>query len=184
MNNFNRDPRYIFRATDPGQGEKQQRGTGRREDPIHKPVEISLPSHLFIPPTAQSIDMRNLFDVTAGTRQTLIDFVAPTGGLTTILGYAIFNDGLLAADFDFFPTIDNKRVWPFHGDPLDNFRIFIGLGPDLSNANLFQSYTTMQPGQRLKIDAENRAAVDTSMGARVVAYVDKTQPRDQRRFGG
>lgn len=164
---------------------RQGRGEPRAPVETIKPTPIELPDNLFIPPGAESIDLKNLFDVTAGARATIIDFTNPaTGGLVVILSYAVFNDGLLASDFDFFPTVNNKRVYQYHGDPLDNFRIYLGTGPDLSNGSLINAQLYLQPGHRLRWVAENRAAVDTSMGVRVVGYVDRTKQRTQRRFGG
>ena len=150
---------------------------------VWKP-EIRLPSNGYLPEDAQAIDMKNLFDVTAGTSETLIDFTAPPGGMTRLTHFAIFNDGLLATDFDFFPRVNGRRIFPFIGDPLDNFRIYLGVGPDINNTSLIHSPITLQPGQRLTWVAENRAAVDTTMGVRHVGYFDRSSERRQVRSGG
>lgn len=145
--------------------------------------EISFPHILYAPEGSQTVDLRNLADVDPASEFTLIDFVAPEGGNTQITHFGIFNDGLLASDFDFFPRIDGRRIYTFHGDPLNQFRIYLGVAPDLGNDSLFQATVTMQPGQRLTWVAENRSAVVTSMGVRVVGYVDRVK-REQYRWGG
>lgn len=148
------------------------------------PLPIELPPHLFIPPTVFTVDIKNLAAVSPGATLQLIKFVCPEGAITHLLSYAIFNDGLLATNFDFYPRIDGRRIFPFHGDPLDNFRIYLGVDANLGANSLIQAYTTMQPGQILTWDVQNRDVVDTVMGVRVVGYVDRTQERKQGRFGG
>ncbi len=194
-------PNRFFQAMSQGQGSKtlgteapinQQnqsiKSTSNDQavvDAIKEGVPVTLPPHLYIPKDAQSLDLKNLFDINPGVTQTLIEFTCPKGAITVIQYYSIFNDGLLAADFDFFPTVDNRRIYQFHGDSLDNFRIYLGTGPDLSNNTLVVGTLYLQPGQTLRWQAQNRSGVVTSMGARVVGYVDyATNNRSQTRFGG
>lgn len=145
--------------------------------------EIQLPANMHLPAGSQSLDLRNLFDVTAGTTVRAIDFTIPSGAIAQITHFGVFNDGLLASDYDFYPRVDGRRIYVYHGDPLDRFRIYLGTAPDLSNDSLFHAPITLQAGQRLTWDMENRAAVDTSLGVRVVGYIDK-QGRTQSRWGG
>lgn len=153
------------------------------KNPNWKP-EIKFPSNMYLPENASSIEIKNAFDVTAGTSEEIIRFVAPQGGMTRLTHYAIVNDGLLAADFDFFPRVNGRRIYRFHGDPLDNFRIYLANGATLENTNLNHSPITLQPGQTLTWVAENRAAVDTTMGVRVVGYFTRSETRRQVKWGG
>lgn len=172
----------------PSYGGQKSGGGGdffdRLKEFFKKPVKVNLPDHLYIPPGAQSLDMRNLFDVAAGATIDVIRFTAPLGGgITRILSYGIFNDGLLAANFDFIPTVDGRRVYPFQGDPLDNFRIYLGVSPDLSNSSLIPGLLDLAPGQTLVWQAQNRSVVTTTMGVRVTGFIDRDK-QVQSRFGG
>lgn len=142
------------------------------------------PQNMYLPEGAKSIDMRNLFTVDPGATETLIDYTPSSGGVAVITHFGIFNDGLLASDFDFFPTVNGNRIYPFHGDPLENFRLYLGTAPDLSNDSLHHAPITLQPGQRLLWRVQNRAAVPTDMGVRVVGYFTRIQDRKQVPFGG
>lgn len=146
-------------------------------------VPVELPRHLFAPRDSQTIDVRRVESVLSGTQSTLVDFVAPGGGGTYVTHYALFNDGLLATDFDYFIRVDGKQVYPYQGDSILSFRKYLGLAPDLSNNSLIPGYLSLQPGQRLTIVADNRSAVDTVMGARVQGYFDANMNR-QGNFGG
>ena len=159
-------------------------GSDAVTDQLKEGVSVLLPPHLYIPKDAQSLDLKNLFDVAPGATVTVIDFICPKGAITVIQYYAIFNDGLLAANFDFYPTVDGRRVYQFHGDPLDNFRIYLGVGPDLGNEALIVGTLYLQPAQRLVWQAQNRALVVSTMGVRTVGYVDYSLIRSQTRFGG
>lgn len=145
---------------------------------------VLLPYNLYPPEDAETVDIANLFDVDPGATEVILRFVCPTGAFTKFQYYGIFNDGLLAADFDFFPTLNGRRTYKFHGDPLDNFRIYLGTAPDLSNSSLKIATLNMQPGDVYEWRAQNRSAVVTTMGVRAVGYVDYSQVRSQQRFGG
>lgn len=153
-------------------------------DLLNRGVSVIFPPHLYIPEYAQSLDFKNLYDVDPGDRVVLIDFTAPQGAITVIQYYGIFNDGLLATDYDFYPTVNGRRCYIYHGDPLDKNRIYLGVAPDLANESLVVGTLYLQPGDRLMWEAENRSAVTTTMGARVVGYVDRSQTRKQTRTQG
>jgi len=152
---------------------------------LQEGIKISeSPRHMDAPITAQTIDIKNVFSIGPGLSQEIIRFVAPPGGSTWITHYAIFNDGLLASDFDFIPRVDGRRIYSYHGDPLDNFRIYLGVNATIDNTALIPGLISMQPGQVLTWEAINNSAVDTNMAVRVVGYFDRTQIRTQERFGG
>ena len=187
---YKNDPTAVFKATAQGQGSAQPGSnpvvTWLRDtfNLLKAGIKVFLPAHLYIPEDAQSLDMRNLFDVDPAATVRIIDFTAPDGATTVIQSYGVFNDGLLAADFDFIPRVNGRRVYVYQGDPLDNFRIYLGVAPDLSNTSLIVGTLYLQPGDRLTWDAINRSAVATTMGVRVVGYVDRSQTRKQTRTGG
>jgi hypothetical protein len=157
----------------------------RQQTDITRPsTPVSLPGHLFIPEGAQSIDMRRVCKVGAGTSADVILFTALPGTTTRFLAYGIFNDGENAADFSFLPTVNGARVFPFHGDPQDNFKMNLGLAPDLGDEAMIKCQLALNPGDVLKWTAFNNSTVDTVMGVRMSGYLDSTQKRVNTRFGG
>jgi hypothetical protein len=137
------------------------------------PVPVTFPPHLFIPQGAASIDIRRCCTVTPGTtRETLMSFEAPPGGVTQFISYAIFNDGLLENNYEFRCLVNGTNVLAYHGNPSNNYRISLGLGPDLSNVNLIPMQLAVQPGQTVIWTVTNSSEVDTVMGVRMVGYIN------------
>jgi len=156
-------------------GGQMARPTGGNFNPLQSsaPIPVSFPSHLFIPQGAASIDIRRCCTVTPGTaRETIMSFTAPPGGVTQFISYAIFNDGLLENNYEFRCLVNGTNVLAYHGDPSNNFRISLGLGPDLSNVNLIPMQLSVQPGQTVIWTVTNSSEVDTVMGVRMVGYIN------------
>lgn len=143
-----------------------------------------LPKHLFIPSYAQSIDIRNLAVITSLSSFELLNFVAPPNGTTRFYGYGLFNDALLFNDVEFQITVDGARALPFHGNPNDNYKLSLGVAPDLANSSILNCSIQLNPGQRLICRAVNDAVVDVIMGARFVGYLDSSSIREDARQGG
>ena len=149
------------------------------------PQKVQLPEHLFLPPGAESLDIRRLGSIVAGTTNArFMSFTAPKGAMVHFLGYSIFSDGTLAASQLFVPRVDGKRVFAYHGDPDDQFKINLGLGPDLFNATLQRGQLTLNPTEEIVWFLSNTAAVDVAMGVRMLGYLDYTQTRVNARAGG
>lgn len=165
-------------TTDKGTAAKAAQAAAKRT-----PVEF--PPHLFIPDGAQSLDFRRVANIPSPTTNyELFKFVAPPGAVTRFISYGIFNDGLIASDYNFLPLVDGSRIFPYHGDPSDNFRIYLGLGPDLSNTSMIPCQLYLQPGQVLQWLVTNTSGVDCSLGVRMAGYFDTAQRRVTGRFGG
>lgn len=147
---------------------------------------VKLPPHLFIPEGAQSLDLRRAADIAAGTSDPFkfIEFECPQGATCHFISYAIFSDGNNATLQEFIPRVDDRRVFPYQGDPQDNFKINLGLAPDLSNNSLIGCQLTLQPGQKLQWYLKNLNAVDIAMGVRMVGYIDRSMTRVTGRTGG
>jgi hypothetical protein len=149
-----------------------------------RPTPVILPDHLFMPKGVQSLDLRKVVNLPFGTTDfELFRFEAPPGAITKFISYGIFNDGDNGVNYNFRPLVDGSRVFPYHGDPSLNYKIYLGLGPDLSNAVLIPCQLSLQPGQVLTWLVTNISAVDTSMGVRMVGYFDTVQVRVNERFG-
>lgn len=160
--------------------QKQQIKQMKRESTL-----VELPRHLYIPEGASSIDFRRLVTIAAGSsRELLLRYVAPQGSVTRIISYGIFNDGQNAADYEFLPLVDGARVFPYHGDPMDNYKMALGLGPDLNNSSLIPCQLTLLPNQVLEWYITNNSSVDTVMGVRMVGYFDAAEKLVTPRFGG
>ncbi len=150
-----------------------------------KEVAVSLPKHLYIPAGAESIDLRRVVSLPTGTIDyELFTFTAPQGALIKFISYGVYNDGDNGAYYDFKPLVDGSRIFRYHGDPTQNFKIYLGLGPDLSNTSMLPCQLTLQPGQTVKWLISNTSGVDTSMGVRMIGYLDTSNQRVQGRFGG
>jgi len=148
------------------------------------PTAVSLPDHLFIPRTGQSVDIRRLANVLPATSTELIVFTAPPGQKTKFIGYGVFSDALLFNLVNFIPTVNGKRIFPFHGDPQVNYKIALGVAPDLSNNAMINCQLDMNPGEVLKWTFFNNDVVAVAAGVRMVGYVDVTVTRTAGRFGG
>lgn len=151
---------------------------------VPRPTQVAFPPHLFIPQNAESIDIRKVMNIPAATSDyEILSFTAPEGAVTRFIQYGVFNDGLLAADYRFLPVIDGSRIFRYHGDPTDNYRIALGLGPDLSETAMIGCQLMLYPGQTVKWLVTNSSAVDTAMGVRMKGYLDTSQRLVPTRFG-
>jgi hypothetical protein len=149
------------------------------------PQAISLPPHLFIPEGMQSLDLRKVVNLpTASVDFELYRFQCPPGMVARFIAYGVFNDGDNGVNYEFKPLVDGSRVFPYHGDPALNYKIYLGLGPDLSNTAMIPCQLVLQPGQVLQWLLTNTSGVDASMGTRMIGYFDTSQRRTTPRFGG
>ncbi len=141
-------------------------------------VPVSFPKHLFIPEGAESLDLRRVVSIPGGmVDYLLMEFTAPIGALTRFIGYGVYNDGYDANDFTFLPTVDNSRIFRYHGDPMHDYRIALGLAPDLGNEAIIPCQVTLQPNQTLRWYISNRGAVAANMGVRMIGYFDTSSTR-------
>lgn len=147
---------------------------------------VRLPPHLFIPEGAEALDLRRVADIAAGTVNPFkfMEFECPQGATCHFISYAIYSDGGLANLQEFIPRVDERRVFPYQGDPQDNFKINLGLAPDLSNNALIQCQLTLNPGEKLQWYLVNANGVDIAMGVRMFGYIDRSMTRVQGRTGG
>lgn len=155
------------------------------------PQLISLPRHLYPPEDVQTLDMRIERSMDPSTSYDFVYSPQKLGiqGMTYITHYAIANDGLLEQDYSFLPLKNNKRIYPYHGNPQNDrnpgvFLISLGLAPDLSNIALIPGFVTLQPEDTLIWRITNSSAVATAMGVRIVGYVDPSAIRKTQSFGG
>lgn len=156
--------------------------TNRQEQSNAAPLGVSLPPHLFIPADAQSIDISELASVPPATTVTLLRFRGLKGGFTNFIGYTIFNDALMLSLINLVPTVNGARVLPLHGNPQLNYKMGLGVGPDLSVLIPCQLY--LQPGDVLEWTFTNNDVVDVAAGVRMSGYFSQDIVRKAGRFGG
>jgi hypothetical protein len=156
---------------------------------------VEFPRHLYPPERAIGIDIRRACIIPANTavEELLMRFVCPQGSVAKFLTYALYSDALFFNDIEFTPRVNGSRVFPFHGTPVDipgsngtqqYFKMALGLGPNLSNANLIGGELTLQPGQVIEWYCKNIATVDTVLGVRMVGYFDPSLGVSSSGFGG
>jgi hypothetical protein len=156
----------------------------RQEEANLSSQPVEFPRHLYTPEGAQTIDIRKVCLVAAGDTDEILRFKAPQGSITRFTHYGIFNDGALEDDFQFLPLVDGRRAFPYHGDPAEDFRISLGLGPDLTNNSMIEATLALSPTQEIVWSAVNNSAVAVTMGVRMKGYLDFSQRMVQTRYGG
>ncbi len=175
------DPSSVFAASPVAGAENLKK---REEMSNVMPTSVSLPPHLFIPEDAQSIDIRALWNVPAGDSLDLMTFDGRKGGLVYFIGYAVYFDALLFDLVNLVPLVNGVRVFPFHGNPDNNFKIGLGTGADLSNVNLVSCQLELQPHDTLVWRFTNDDVVDVAAGVRMSGYFTQGTIRKTGRFGG
>lgn len=145
---------------------------------------VDFPSHLYVPANGESVDIRNVASLIAGEEFELLRYECPKGASTNFISYAIFNDALLFADVEFIPTVNGVRILPFHGNPAENYKLALGVAPDISNASSIPCLVSLNPGDILRVVARNNALVSTIMGFRFSGYQLTGANRKNARVGG
>lgn len=172
-------PFSVFGASPVSGAEDREK---KAEQSGKMPIGVSLPPHLFIPADAQSVDISALANVPPATTVDLLTFRGPAGGITKFLGYSIFNDALSLATIELTPLVDDNRVFPFHGNPQLNFKMGLGLGPDMQV--LVPCQLDVMPGQIARWVFTNNDVVDIAVGVRMSGYYAQDITLKTGRFGG
>jgi hypothetical protein len=144
----------------------------------------NLPRHLYRPFNAQSVDLRNLLELDAGATARVLEFECPKSSSVVFTGYGVFSDAFLEQDIEFLPKVNGKRIFPYHGNPGNNFKIALGLAPDLANSALIECYLLLRPGDVLTWDIVSSSAVTLSAGVRMKGYLDAANLQIEQQFGG
>lgn len=157
---------------------ERQKIMDRKQNETH----VQLPRHMFAPEDSDTIDIPKIMQLAIGdTNIPLIRFTPQQGQLAFFTHYSLANDALLATDVDFFPLVNGKRILPYHGDSLLNFRLYASISPDLSV--LRQGIVIVSPGDIYEWRVTNYAAVQVTVGVRAVGYVTAHQLIEAKRFG-
>lgn len=146
-------------------------------------IVVKFPENLYPPVGSETVDLRALESVEPNSKRVILLFKAPDGMTVRFIKYAVFTDILEAKDVLFNPKIDNNRILRYHGDPNDNFKINLAIGPDLSDNCCINCDFELKSGQTLTVEVENNTAVQAPIGVRFVGY-KINQNKSSRSFGG
>lgn len=150
------------------------------------PNPVSFPDHLFTPKGATSVDIRKVCTIlpNAPTGEMLMSFKAPEGSYTRFIAYGVFCDAQFENKVAFLPLLDGARVFPYHGDPMANYRIALGLGPDLGDPYMIGCQLQLSPGQTIEWWVFNSDTVPVMLGVRMKGYFDTGSKLTTPKFGG
>lgn len=148
------------------------------------PVPVVFPRYLAAPEGAETVDIRRIAVLNPGESYQLMTFQCLPGSTAIFYNYALFTDALDNANILWLPTVDGRRILAYHGDPVDNYKINLAVGIDMSQAALIPCQVIMQPGQILSWQVTNTGGTQVSMGVRMVGYLDVGQRLTSSKVGG
>lgn len=149
-------------------------------------MPVSFPPNFYPPAGAESVDIRRLINVPAGQVGELevMRFQALTAQAVVWYKYGIFTDALDASLVEFIPRINGNRILRYHGDPQNNFRLSLSVGPNLGDDSMIVTQVYMKPNDVLTWHVKNLDAVINPMGVRMMGYIDTSLKRKTMSFGG
>lgn len=148
-------------------------------------VPVQLPSHLYIPANSDSIDISAAAEISASSTGNLIlRYKAPRGKGVRFINYGIYNDGLDATLLRFLPKVNGKKILDSHGNPILNFRLSLGLAPDLGNNSLRYCSIYLNPEDEITWEFDNNDTVPVTAGVRMVGYTLDSKKSRAEAFGG
>lgn len=149
------------------------------------PVPVLFPRTRSAPEGAETVDIRRIAVLAPLESITLFSFTCNPGTTSVFFGYALFTDALSNGDVLWLPTIDNRRILAYHGDPATGYTINLAIGIDLSEAASIPCQIFMQPGQVLRWQITNQSVTNqVSMGVRMTGYLDVGQQLTSSKIGG
>jgi hypothetical protein len=108
-----------------------------------------------------------------------------------ITAYGVYSDAQFAAETEFVPLLNSRRVFPYHGTPTDinnpqvlPYRISLGLGPDLSNESMIECNLRIQDNQKFEWLISNLSIVPQVLGVRFKGYLRSIGKAQNYKIGG
>jgi hypothetical protein len=133
----------------------------------------------------QSVDLRRQVSVASGVGKVLLlEFTPRTDAIFYQQAYAVFADTVNLFDVDFVPVVSGVRVFPYHGDPQNRFRINRQSSTQLNNLALVNAPLKVQPLKVYQWFAINNTGGDVDMSVRIVGFVQSVKMRDKPRMNG
>lgn len=145
-----------------------------------------------IPQSGQSLDLRRVVEASPMTvNALLLNFQPPPGMEAIITAYGVYSDAQFAAQTEFVPLLNGRRVFPYHGTPTDinnpqllPYRISLGLGPDLSNESMIECNLRIQDNQTFEWYISNTSTVAQVLGVRFKGYLRSIGKAQNYKIGG
>jgi len=121
-------------------------------------LQGEFPMHLYPPRGSQTFDMRrNVRLVAPSVLTTLIDYTLPEGIQGFWRTYSLYSDVPAGVNAQWTVFLNEQPCFPFHGDPLNNFKITLALGIDLSSE--IDALLELKGGDHIKVVGELSAPV-------------------------
>lgn len=147
------------------------------------PIPILPPRHLSAPEGARTINLMSGQVVGVGATVTLFVFPAIEGATTVFYKYSLVSPAVVGADISWVPSINNRRVLQYHGDPATDYTLDEPTSADFSELGLSECQIFMQTTQYLTWTAFNGTGAPLFMGVRMVGYTDMSQRQVSSKFG-
>lgn len=134
-------------------------------------IAVSLPENVYHPEGSETFDIMRLQINGPQLKETVLKYSANEMQTIRFTHYGIFNNRAKGAEVRFYPTINGARILKWHGDPMENFALYLSVGIDLSEQAMIPCDIKLLPGQTLEWVAENISPVEGEFGVRMRGYV-------------
>lgn len=150
---------------------------------MKNPFNVFLPTNHYSPEGAETFDIERLVSIDPATTETVLLYTAKESQTIRFIRYGMFNNVVLGANVKFYPTINGNRILKWHGDPQDNFSLYLSVGPDLTENSLRPCDIVLTAGQTLEWRVANLSGSKADFGVRMRGYLIN-QNTSERGFGG
>lgn len=145
-------------------------------------IRIKIPENIVNPEGSKTVDISRLQTIASGATETILRLEAKKGETYRFIRYGFFNNKVLASEVEFFPTLDGVRILEYHGDPIQDFKLYLSLGDNLAESNLIFCDIVVSPGQVLEWKAKNNAGAEGEFGVRMRGY--RVNTNKENKSGG
>lgn len=142
-------------------------------------IKIKIPENLVNPEGSKIVDISRLQTIASGDTETILEIIAKKSETFRFIRYGFFNNKVLASEVEFFPTINGNRILEYHGDPMQNFKLYLSLGDNLAESNLIYCDIVLLPGQKLEWKAKNSGGAEGEFGVRMRGYKVNTNKENK-----
>lgn len=150
---------------------------------LSNPFNVILPSNTFNPEGAETFDIERLVSLDVGEENTIMEYTAKESQTIRFIKYGMFTNVVLGQNVRFYPTINGNRILKFHGDPMNDFALYLSVGPDLTENSMRNCDIVLSPGQTVRWVAKNLSGARADFGVRMRGYLINANTIS-RSFGG
>lgn len=145
-------------------------------------IRVKIPENIVNPEGSKTVDISRLQTIASGATETILKITAKKSETFRFIRYGFFNNKVLASEVEFFPTINGTRILESHGDPMQEFKLYLSLGDNLAESNLIFCDITLLPGQTLEWKAKNSGGAIGEFGVRMRGY--RVNTNKENKSGG